>query len=209
MIRMTGESLARRDQTETFLGWGQDTQSDFDLIDQFPAGLVIVDEDLQVLRCNPAGRQYFGGDDGFARIPARSLGGSGQDFRRLVRDAIVRGARNTLLLKPASPDAVICRILPIATTHGAAALVALTPLIGGAAEVVPHLRNLYKLSNAEAEVAASAASGMDVVQMARVRNVSIHTLRAQISAIKAKMGLSRMTEIAVTVARIDAAVTWF
>jgi hypothetical protein len=45
--------------------------------------------------------------------------------------------------------------------------------------------------------------------MARVRKVSIHTLRAQISAIKAKMGLSRMTEIAVTVARIDAAVTWF
>ncbi len=210
MIRLTGESLARRDQTETFLAWSEDAQPDFDLIELLPAGVLVVDEDLQVLRCNPAGRQFLGaGDDGFARIPVRSLGGRGQDFRRLVRDAIVRGSRNTLLLKPASPDAVICRFLPIAGAHGPAALIAVTPLIGGSTEVVPHLRSLYKLSNAEAEVAAAAASGMDVVQMARVRNVSIHTLRAQISAIKAKMGLSRMTEIAVTVARIDAAVTWF
>lgn len=211
MIRLTGESHVRRgDQAETFLGWGDDLQPDFDLIDLFSGGLLVVDEDLNVLRCNPAGRQYLGaGDDGFGRIPARSLGGRSQDFRRLVRDAIVKGARNTLLLKPASPDAVICRILPISSARSPAALVALTPLIGGQAEVVPHLRSLYKLSNAEAEVAAAAASGMDVVQMARARNVSIHTLRAQISAIKAKMGLSRMTEIAVTVGRIDAAVTWF
>jgi DNA-binding NarL/FixJ family response regulator len=210
MIRMTGESLARREQTETFLGWADEPHPDIDLIDLFSGGLLIVDQDLQVLRCNAAGRQYLGGgDEGLTRIPTRSLAGRGQDLRRLVRDAIVRGARNTLLLKPAGPDSLICRILPIDSGPGPAALIALTPLLGGPSDVIPHLRSLFKLSNAEAEVAAAAASGMDVVQMANARNVSIHTLRAQISAIKAKMGLSRMTEIAVTVSRIDAAVTWF
>jgi DNA-binding CsgD family transcriptional regulator len=209
MIRMTGESHARRDQPEAIMPWGEETQFDFDLGELFSAGLLMVDEDLQVLRSNAAGRQYLGGgDDGLARIPARSLGGRGQDFRRLVRDAIAMGARHTLMLKQDGPDAVICRILPVNGANSSAALVALLPLIGGSAKVVPYLRSLYKLSNAEAEVAAAAASGMDVVQMAHARNVSIHTLRAQMSAIKAKMGVSRMTEIAATVGRIDAAVTW-
>ena len=90
----------------------------------------------------------------------------------------------------------------------AAGLVILTPLAGGSLKVVPYLRSLYRLSNAEAEIAAASAAGMDVVQMAQARKVSIHTHRAQIAAIKAKMGLSRMTEIAVTVGRIEAAVTW-
>jgi len=103
---------------------------------------------------------------------------------------------------------MICSILPMDRKRHAAALVTLTPLMGGSLAVVPYLRSLYKLSNAEAEIAAAAAAGMDVVQMAQARNVSIHTLRAQIAAIKAKMGLSRMTEIAVTVGRIEAAVTW-
>jgi DNA-binding CsgD family transcriptional regulator len=120
---------------------------------------------------------------------------------------MAKGVRSTLLLRPASPDALICSILPMRDA-GASALVALTPLMGGSYKVVPYLRSLYKLSNAEAEIAAAAASGMDVVQMAQARKVSIHTLRAQIAAIKAKMGLSRMTEIAVTVGRIEAAVTW-
>jgi DNA-binding NarL/FixJ family response regulator len=191
-------------------GWADEAKPELDAMELFSAGLLVMDADLQVLRSNAAARQCLGvSNEDFARIPARSLGGSGLEFRRLTRDAIARGVRSTLLLKPASPEAVICSIGPIKGAHSAAALVALMPLNGGSTKVVPHLRSLYKLSNAEAEVAAAAASGMDVVQIAQSRSVSIHTLRAQVAAIKAKMGLSRMTEIAVTVGRIDAAATWF
>jgi DNA-binding NarL/FixJ family response regulator len=209
MIQLTAADTSRKAQPDAAPGWSEEAKPDLDVMELFAAGLLVMDADLQVLRSNVAARQCLGAsDEGFVRIPTRSLGGRGLEFRRMVRDAIARGVRSTLLLQPASSDAVICSILPIKGSHSPVALVALMPLNGGSAKVVPHLRSLYRLSNAEAEVAAAAASGMDVVQIAQSRNVSIHTLRAQVAAIKAKMGLSRMTEIAVTVGRIDAAVTW-
>lgn len=208
MIRLTGGPPYRRDQLENALAWSEDETPAIDLMDALSAGLLLIDDNLQVLRSNAAGRQCVGAKgDGFSRILVQSAHGQAQELRRLVKEAVVGGVRRTVLIKPGSPDALICNVLP-ADGAQAAALVVLTPLVGGSRTVVPHLRSIYKLSNAEAEIAAAAAGGMDVVQMADARNVSIHTLRAQIAAIKAKMGLSRMTEIAVTVGRIEAAVTW-
>jgi DNA-binding CsgD family transcriptional regulator len=207
MIRLTGESPCRKDQAKDALGW--DDEGDFEFMELFAAGLLLIDENLQVLRSNAAGGQRVGaGVDGFSRMLGQSFAGPAQELRRQIKEAIASGVRTTLLLKAGSPDALICSILPMDGVRNATALVALTPLMGGSLEVVPYLRSLYKLSNAEAEIAAAAAAGMDVVQMAQARKVSIHTLRAQIAGIKTKMGLSRMTEIAVTVGRIEAAVTW-
>ncbi|MGZ3369883.1 MAG: hypothetical protein ACXWK1_13140 [Caulobacteraceae bacterium] len=209
MIRLTGESPCRKDQAESALAWNEETTLDFDLMEVFSAGLLLIDENLQILRSNAAGRRRVGaGGDGFSRMLGQSFGGPAQELRRQIKEAIASGVRSTLLLKTTSPDALICSVLPMDGARSAAGLVVLTPMAGGSLEVVPYLRSLYKLSNAEAEIAAAAAAGMDVVQMAQARKVSIHTLRAQIAAIKAKMGLSRMTEIAVTVGRIEAAVTW-
>jgi DNA-binding CsgD family transcriptional regulator len=209
MIRLTGENHCRKDRVEAVLPWNDTAEPSFDSMDLFSAGLVLIDDNLQILRANTAGRERLGPNgDGFTRALGQSQGSQSQELRRQIREAIAKGMRCTLLLKPASPDAMICSILPTQAARPASALVALMPLMGGSHAVVPYLRNLYKLSKAEAEIAAAAASGMDVVQMAQTRNVSIHTLRAQIAAIKAKMGLSRMTEIAVTVSRIEAAVTW-
>jgi DNA-binding CsgD family transcriptional regulator len=207
MIRLTGDSPFRRDQAKDPLAWNEEATLDF--MEVFSAGLFLVDENLQVLRSNTAGDRRIGpGGDGFSRMLTQSFGGPAQELRRQIREAVAGGVRSTLLLKAGSPDALICSILPMDGAGSATALVALTPLMGGSLEVVPYLRSLYKLSNAEAEIAAAAAAGMDVVQMAEARKVSIHTLRAQIAGIKTKMGLSRMTEIAVTVGRIEAAVTW-
>jgi DNA-binding CsgD family transcriptional regulator len=207
MIRMTGESPIRRDQAEGALAWNE--QETLDFLEVFSAGMFLIDDNLQVVRSNAAGARRLGaGADGFSRMLARSFDGPAQEIRRQIKEAIAGGVRSTLLLKTGSPDALICSILPMDGAGAATAMVVLTPLMGGSREVVPYLRSLYKLSNAEAEIAAAAAAGMDVVQMAQARNVSIHTLRAQIAGIKTKMGLSRMTEIAVTVGRIEAAVTW-
>ena len=207
MIRLTGENSCRRDQPKAALPWSEEAPLDF--MEVFSAGLFLIDENLQVLHSNAAGGRRVGaGGDGFSRMLGQSFGGPAQEFRRQIKEAIASGMRSTLLLKTGSPDALICSILPMDGARSAAALVALMPLMGGSLAVVPYLRSLYRLSNAEAEIAAAAAAGMDVVQMAQARKVSIHTLRAQIAGIKTKMGLSRMTEIAVTVGRIEAAVTW-
>jgi DNA-binding CsgD family transcriptional regulator len=207
MIRLTGENPCRRDPAKDAPAWGEEANLDF--MEVFSAGLFLIDENLQVLRSNAAGARRVGdGLDGFSRMLGQSFGGPAQELRRQIKDAIAGGVRSTFLLKAGTPDALICSVLPMDGVRNASALVALTPLMGGSLEVVPYLRSLYKLSNAEAEIAAAAAAGMDVVQMAQARKVSIHTLRAQIAGIKTKMGLSRMTEIAVTVGRLEAAVTW-
>jgi DNA-binding CsgD family transcriptional regulator len=207
MIRLTGESPCRRDQAKGALSWDEDATLDF--MEVFSAGLLLIDENLQVLRSNTAGGRRVGaGGDGFSRLLGQSFGGPAQELRRQIKEAIAGRVRSTFLVKAGGPEPLICSVLPVDSAGAATALVALTPLMGGSPEVVPFLRSLYKLSNAEAEIAAAAAAGLDVVQMAQARKVSIHTLRAQIAGIKTKMGLSRMTEIAVTVGRIEAAVTW-
>src|SRR6185312_5347892 len=170
-------------------------------MDAFPAAIVLVDENLHLLRGNASARQRLDHQNGdsFLRLLGQGAGGSAQDLRRQAKEAILKGIRTTLLLKPLSPDALICSVLPFRRAGEALALVAITQLVAGSPDVVSHLRRLYRLSNAEAEIAAATATGMDVVQLAEVRGVSIHTLRAQTASIKAKMSLSRMSEVAVTV----------
>jgi DNA-binding CsgD family transcriptional regulator len=208
MIRLTGDDHQLTPSARDDWG-GSPDGPEFDLMDAFSAALLLVDEKLQVLRSNSAANEQLEPDGGsFARLLGRSTSGPSQEARRHIRDSIVRGVRGAFLLGSSGSDALICSVVPLRRGPPARALVVLMPLAGGTPKVVAHLRALYRLSNAEAEIAASAATGMDVVQMAAARAVSIHTLRAQIAAIKAKMGLSRMTEIAVTVGRIDAAITW-
>ena len=186
-----------------------EARPNFELMDAFPAAILLIDENLQLLQSNAAGRQRLERNgDSFARLLGQGGSGSAQEMRRQIKEATVKGTRATLLLAPSSPDALICSILPIRRGKSPWALVVIMPLVAGSSEVVSHLRKLYRLSNAESEIAAAAATGMDVVQLADARAVSIHTLRAQIASIKAKMGLSRMSQIAVTVGRIEAAVTW-
>jgi DNA-binding NarL/FixJ family response regulator len=189
--------------------WNEDGRPDFDFLDAFPAAIFLIDENLQLLQGNASARQRLERNgDSFARLLGQGAIGPAQEMRRQVKEAMVKGTRLTLLLRPSSPEALICGIRPIRRGEAMCALVVITPLVAGSPEVVSHLRKLYRLSNAEAEIASAAATGMDVVQLADARAVSVHTLRAQIASIKAKMGLSRMSEIAVTVGRIEAAVTW-
>lgn len=182
---------------------------DFDLLDAFPAAILLIDENLQFLQGNAAARRRLQSNgDSFARLVGQGSGSAGPEMRRQVKEAVVKGVRAILLLQASRPEALICSLSPVRLKQSCFALVVIIPLVAGSPEVVSHLRRLYRLSNAEAEIAATAATGMDVVQLAASRAVSPHTLRAQIASIKAKMGLSRMSEIAVTVGRIEAAVTW-
>jgi len=178
------------------------------LIDAFSMGLCLIDQDFRVLWCNARAEPYIGNNgEGFLRLLGES--GASLEMRKQVREALDEEYRVSFLLRTTSFPPLICSLRPLSDERAVVALVSLTPLSGDAQRVIPHLHQIYLLSNAEAEIAAAAASGVDVTEMARSRHVSVHTLRSQIASIKAKMGLSRMTEVAVTVCRIEAAVTWF
>lgn len=57
------------------------------------------------------------------------------------------------------------------------------------------LRQLYGLSPAECQLAASLAHGDTLADHARIRGISVHTARSQLKSLSLKMGVSRQSEI--------------
>jgi DNA-binding CsgD family transcriptional regulator len=171
--------------------------------------LLVIDETLRILNANAQAFETLvcrEDQSDFGRFiigdtPARS-----QAMRRQAQTAVLNASPTVLMLRHPHHKRLICRLKGVRRPGqgGNQALVALVPLDQISLGVAPFLKEMYSLSPAEAEIALTASSGMEVSQMVVHRNVSIHTLRAQIASIKTKMGLSRMTEIAVAVTRIQA-----
>lgn len=66
------------------------------------------------------------------------------------------------------------------------------------------LRHLFRLTAAEATVATFLAEGRAPAIIAEMRSTSLNTVRIQIKAITAKLGCSRIAEVAVIVSRLGA-----
>jgi len=58
-----------------------------------------------------------------------------------------------------------------------------------------HLRNMFRLSAAEARVAALIVEGYAVSEAATMLKISVHTVRTQLKNIFAKTGVSRQNEL--------------
>jgi DNA-binding CsgD family transcriptional regulator len=171
--------------------------------------MLIIDDSLDILQANASAFAALNCPDGETSLyryivgdtPSQSL-----DMRRRIKAAILNCGRVIVPLNRGNRR-LICSVKSI-SFNGAAGpqgLVALTPEDRPAPDVTAYLCEVYKLSKAEAEIALEASTGAEVSQIMLGRKVSIHTLRAQIASIKAKMGLSRMTEIAVAVWRVQSA----
>jgi DNA-binding CsgD family transcriptional regulator len=175
------------------------------------APLLVIDDAFHILNANPQAIELLGWREGasdFGRCIVGETSARSLHMRRQIRDAMQGGGRTMLMLIHPRHKHLICSIKGVRRDGAdfAHALVAITPLKQALANVAPFLRDIYKLSQAEAEIAVAASAGQEVSQIVLARKVSIHTLRAQIASIKAKMGLNRMTEVAVVVARIQTAV---
>jgi DNA-binding CsgD family transcriptional regulator len=172
------------------------------------AAVALVDRTLRVRAANRRAGLILptaGRDSLLQLLSHRWTGADG--LRRDLEEAVAGTQKRVFLAKSADGSDLICRVVPVPDDGEPAALVFLLPLLSSDEEAIPHLKAIYGLTQAEAEVALQVGAGLDMVQIARARSVSIHTLRAQIVAIKEKMELSRMTEIAVRVNSIAAAST--
>lgn len=157
---------------------------------------------IAVLDCSPD-------QTDFGRFILGDSPSQSQDMRKRTANAMMQGDRIVLLLRHARHRRLICSVKPVRPPNSdqSYGLVTLLPLEEAGSHADPYLRDIYKLSKSEAEIATASAAGAEVAQIATDREVSIHTLRAQIASIKIKMGLTRMTEVAVVVARIEATAT--
>jgi DNA-binding CsgD family transcriptional regulator len=170
------------------------------------AAVALVDRTLQVRAANRRAGLILPmtGRDSLLQLLARRPTG-GDSLRSDMEEAVRGTQKRVFLIKSVDGGDLLCRVVPVPDDTDPAALVFLVPLLSSDEEAIPHLKSIYGLTQAEAEVALQVGAGLDMVQIARARGVSIHTLRAQIVAIKEKMELSRMTEIAVRVNSIAAA----
>ena len=195
------------DENNEGYAWHEDSA---DLLEAFSAALCVVNSDLQLVAANAAARAILGdADSGLNALINTTTERNSASLQTQLARAVSAAQRTILVLRTPRTQLLIWTIRPMRTKRGNLSLISLLPLASAAATVVPRLREIYRLSQAEAEIAAATACGMEVSQIAVTRGVSVYTLRAQIVSIKAKMGLSRLTEVATIVSRIHAATSWF
>ena len=180
-------------------------------LDCLESSILIVDDELRILHANASAGVMLGLGPGETSLLPYIVGEARAQslaMRRRIKDAIANQRPAMIALSHAGHGRLICSVksIPPFGTARPCALICLTPEDQSPADVSGYLCDVYKLSRAEAEIATSAATGAEVAQIMLDRKVPIHTLRAQIASIKAKMGMSRMTEVAAAIARIQAAV---
>ena len=173
---------------------------------------LVIDETFRILNANDRAMILLGGGPDQTDFGRYIVGGSpaqSEEMRKRTRAAITSGDRAVLLINHPQHRRLICSVKPVRQPDNDESYGLLTLMAFDEVDRSParFLRDIYMLTKSEAEIAAAAAEGAEVAQIAVDRGVSIHTLRAQVASIKTKMGLKRMTEIAVVVARISAAAT--
>lgn len=117
----------------------------------------------------------------------------------LVPDIIIRrpDGRRPLLVQPMPVRGVGLDALP-----GARILLTLTDLDGGSPSSAAELKQLFGISQAEAQVAVLLGQGHEPAEIARVRRVAVETVRAQLKSLYRKLGVNRQSEVVGLLARL-------
>lgn len=175
-------------------------------------GIVIVGPGLLVLEANPAAERMLARHDGLlvdhGRITARREGSS-VELRRAAHLALigdddgVRSGTTLLCRRPSGERPYVVHVLPLArsvnlpgpvTAHPAAMVVIVDP-DQDVQPPVPLLQRLYRLTQAEAEVAVRIARGTDVKHIADELCVSLPTVRTHLQHLYDKTDTHRQAEL--------------
>lgn len=204
MLMVRGEIAAHRRQAEI-------AKSMLDIVG-VPA--ITVRSDHQILHANEAGEAVLRQGLGFY-AKNRRLGVRGEgDSKRLaaaIRDATAHLQPKTVVLtvhrvpqeggEPLTPYQATVTPLPNVAGSSRALIMFRDP---DAKDPSLHdrVKFLYRLTDAEAELAVALAEGLSLAEIASIRSVRDNTIRSQTKALAAKMQCSRQAEIAILVARI-------
>lgn len=177
-----------------------------ELFESLTAGALVVDQHQKVLRANRSALALLGGG-GALRIHDDHLYASPVDLgavlTRVIRNAT--GALRQACVFTLNPQEAITlriqlRVVPVhhAPSHfnGVREDVALLLVTKGfSALATGDLRQLFGLSNAEAELVALIASGLSPSAAADKRGVAVATVRAQLKSIYFKTGANSMAQL--------------
>lgn len=168
-------------------------------LDALQDGLAVHGMDGRQVHANAALRGLAEVQDGFAWHPSgAALPSEAPALRRLDR-ALCAAACGTpvamALPRPSGAAAYLLRCTPMPGHAGWSVLRVTDP---GARHGVPplaFLRAAYQLTEAEARLAMSLCAGASVIDYARARDISVHTVRTQMRAVLLKTGVDRQVDL--------------
>lgn len=180
------------------------------ILDHLGVPILLVKGDASVHYVNAAARTLIEGN-GLIKVVNDMLGTGhapdGQRLKNAIADTCANGAGHVVVLGAESQaQPLVVLVLPFhddASPERGRALVLMRSGLGMSEILVNSLRQLFRLSPAEASIAVALGTGADLSELARQRHVKLNTLRSQVASIMAKTGTRRQAQLVALVARID------
>mgnify|MGYP001547476915 CR=1 FL=1 len=180
------------------------------ILDRIGVPIFVVEKGAQLRYANAAGSHMLANSGPLRAIDNVLSADYLPDSQRLksaIANSFSAGESQVVMMKDTGtrrpPIAVI---VPMRNGGEEQALVLLRQSPASNAALVNSLRQLFRLSPAEAAIAISLATGADLQEIAEERNVKLNTLRSQIASIMAKTNTRRQAELVALVARLESPV---
>lgn len=180
------------------------------ILDHLGLPVLLVDSDASVRYANAAAKALIDGD-GLIKavndILSTHHANDGQRLKSAIADTCANGAGRVVILgSEGTGQPLVVLVLPFheeGQTERGRALVLVRSGKGMSEILTNSLRQLFRLSPAEASITVALGTGMDLNELAQQRGVKLNTLRSQVASIMAKTGTRRQAQLVALVARID------
>jgi DNA-binding CsgD family transcriptional regulator len=137
---------------------------------------------------------------------AALLGVSDVETIRRLNDAVLRAvrSRSTSSVRWRTSDDIIGKIISVRPAHEKGlAVIAVTDLDAPSGTIsIALLMDIFELTRAEAEIAASLFCKSDLADIARERGVQLETVRGQVKAILHKVGTASQKQLMLVLSRV-------
>lgn len=176
-------------------------------LDALDTGVLVCDARGRLLVCNHAARRELA-DGGLLRLGHDAMldvagGGGLLALRRAVHGAAFDHSHQLVPLRHAD-QCLMLAVQPLRSTDGGPPRVL---LLTGRRGLCPnlalqHFGRVYALTPAEVSVLGGLLDGVRIGDMARARGVKLSTVRTQVAALRAKLGVQRVDDITRLVAEL-------
>lgn len=180
-------------------------------LDRLPLGMLVLDEDRQVLIENAKATQILAMDDGIRIQPAGPMASDPQEsaeLRKLIDRAMDPTRKNSFdatgfmqISRPSEKQPLEVMVSPLlAATEGSiAARAAMAFFVSDPEEghipASEALGEIYSLTPAESEIVQLLAKGLSLEEIAEGRGISVNTARSHLKHVFSKTGTSRQSEL--------------
>jgi len=180
------------------------------ILDTIGVPIFVVERDAHLRYANAAGEAVLSHGEPLRIIDNVLSADYLPDSQRLktaIANSFAAGESQVVMMKDSGArQPPIAVIVPMRNGAEIQALVFLRQTAPSTVALVNSLRQLFRLSPAEASIAIALATGADLQEIAEERSVKLNTLRSQIASIMAKTNTRRQAELVALVARLESPV---